>query len=278
MTSAAPPVSELQAVARRIRRHIVEMVHAAQSGHPGGSLSSVEILTALYLGGVARHDPARPDWPQRDRVLVSKGHATPVVYAVLAEAGYIDAGSLSTFRKLDSVLQGHVVRGKPVGVEMSAGALGMGLSFANGLALAGKMDRADWRVYCLVGDGELNEGQNWEAIMSAAHFQFDHITAIVDRNRIQNDGAGDEIMGIDPLPEKWRAFGWHVIEIADGHSIQQMLDAYAEAKSIKGRPQVIIAPTVKGKGVSFMEATPAAWHGKAPSDAELAQALEEIGV
>ena len=277
MTTTGASLDELQAIARRIRRHIVEMTHAAQSGHPGGSLSSVEILTALYFGGVMRYAADRPDWPDRDRFVMSKGHATPVVYGTLAEAGFFDRALLPTFRQLDTVLQGHVVRGKPAGVEMTGGALGMGLSFCLGLALAARIDEDGWRCYCLLGDGELNEGQNWEAAMAAAHFELDQVTAIVDRNRFQNDGPGAEIMRMDPLADKWRAFGWHVIEIADGHDVQQVITALQEAKTVRGRPQVIIAPTHKGKGVSFMEENPGGWHGKGPSDEQLIQALADIG-
>lgn len=274
MTTASKP--DLVALTKRVRRHILEMTHAAQSGHPGGSLSSVEILATLYFGGVLRHDPTRPDWPDRDRFVMSKGHATPVLYATLAEAGYFDPGELRTFRRLGSILQGHVVRGRPPGVEMSGGALGLGLSFCNGLALAHRLDGRDVRVYCLLGDGELDEGQNWEAAMSAAHFGFDHLTAIVDRNGYQNDDLpGDEIMSLHPLPAKWEAFGWHVIE-ADGHDLDALAAAFAEARQVHGRPQVIIARTQKGKGVSFMEGS-GGWHGKAPNDEQLAQALEEIG-
>jgi len=274
MTTASKP--DLVALTKRVRRHILEMTHAAQSGHPGGSLSSVEILATLYFGGVLRHDPVRPDWPDRDRFVMSKGHATPVLYATLAEAGYFDPDELRTFRQLDSILQGHVVRGRPPGVEMSGGALGLGLSFCNGLALAHRLDGRDVRVYCLLGDGELDEGQNWEAAMSAAHFRFDRLTAIVDRNGYQNDDLpGDEIMSLHPLPAKWEAFGWHVIE-ADGHDLDALAEAFAEARQVQGRPQVIIARTQKGKGVSFMEGS-GGWHGKAPNDEQLAQALEEIG-
>lgn len=275
-TRTASP-SQRDALARRIRRHIVQMTHDAQSGHPGGSLSSVEIVTALYFGGVLHYDPAQPDWPLRDRFVMSKGHATPVVYAVLAEAGYFSTDMLGSFRQLGTALQGHVVRGTPPGVEMSGGALGLGLSYSNGLALAARLDNASWRIYCLLGDGELNEGQNWEAAMAAAHFGFDHITAVVDRNGFQNDGRGDDIMRLGDLAAKWRAFGWHVIEIDDGHDVGQLIAAFAQARQVTGKPQVIIAPTTKGKGVSFMEANPAAWHGKGPSDEQLAQALEEIG-
>ena len=275
-TTTSPP--QLQAISRRLRRRTVQMTHDAQSGHPGGSLSAVEICTALYFGGILRYDPARPDWPERDRFILSKGHATPVLYATLAEAGFIDPATLTTFRRLDSDLQGHVVRGRPPGVEMSGGALGMGLSYSLGLALAARLDGAAWRVYCLLGDGELNEGQNWEAAMAAAHFELDGVTAVVDRNRFQNDGPVAEIMRMDPLGDKWRAFGWHVIEIADGHDVQQLIDALEAARDVRGAPQVIIAPTQKGKGVSFMEENPSGWHGKGPSDEQLARALADLAV
>ena len=271
----ARDVAELEAIARRIREQIVRMTHAAQSGHPGGSLSAVEILTALYFGGVMRHDPSDPDWSERDRFVLSKGHATPVIYAALAEAGYFSVDWISSFRSLGSELQGHVVRGRPPGVEMSGGALGMGLSFSVGLALGHRLDGREARVWCLLGDGELNEGQNWEAAMSAAHFGLDRITAIVDRNHFQNDGAGAEIMRIEPLAEKWSAFGWGVHEV-DGHDVGAVTQALCAARETDGAPQVVIAETVKGKGVSFMAENPAGWHGKGPSDAQLAQALEEI--
>ena len=271
------PSSQLQAIARRLRRRIMEMTHAAQSGHPGGSLSAVEICTALYFGGILRYDPDRPDWSDRDRFVMSKGHATPVLYATLAEAGFIDPSGLSRFRQLDSDLQGHVVRGCPPGIEMSGGALGMGLSYSLGLAMAGRIDGGAWRVYCLLGDGELNEGQNWEAAMAGAHFELDGVTAIVDRNRFQNDGPEAEIMRLESLADKWRAFGWHVIEVADGHDVQELIEALERARAVRTTPQVIIAPTKKGKGVSFMEEDPAAWHGKGPSDEQLARALSDIG-
>ena len=268
-------IGELEAIARRIREQIVRMTHAAQSGHPGGSLSAVEILTALYFGSVMRHDPADPDWPDRDRFVLSKGHATPVIYATLAEAGYFSADRIPGFRSLGSELQGHVVRGRPPGVEMSGGALGMGLSFSVGLALGHRLDDRDAHTWCLLGDGELNEGQNWEAAMSAAHFGLDNITAVVDRNHFQNDGPGDEIMRIEPLTDKWSAFGWGVHEV-DGHDVGAVVQALCAARETRGAPQVVIAETVKGKGVSFMAENPAGWHGKGPSDAQLAQAIEEI--
>ncbi len=279
-TSTATPAdtSTLLDVCKRIRRHIVEMTHAAQSGHPGGSLSATEIFAALYFGGVARHDPANPQWTRRDRVILSKGHATPVVYATLAEAGYFDRDLISSFRTLGTELQGHVVRNKPPGVEMSGGALGMGLSFAVGIALGHQLDGLpddEGQIFVVVGDGELNEGQNWEAIMSASHFGLHRITAILDRNHFQNDGPGDEIMRIDPVGNKWAAFGWGVQHV-DGHDVEAVRDALLSARARSDAPQVVICETVKGRGVSFMAENPAGWHGKGPSDEQLAQALEEI--
>lgn len=267
--------AQLEDICKRIRAHIVSMTHAAQSGHPGGSLSAVEIFAALYFGGVARHDPQRPDWPERDRIILSKGHATPVVYSTLAEAGYFDPKLLPSFRSLGSPLQGHVVRGRPAGVEMSGGALGMGLSFSVGLALGHRLDGIDANVFCVVGDGELNEGQNWEAAMSAAHFGLERITVVLDRNHFQNDGPGDEIMRLDPVADKWAAFGWGV-HYVDGHDVSAVRDALTAARDTGGAPQVVIAETVKGKGVSFMASNPGAWHGKGPSDEQLEQALTEI--
>ena len=265
-------------VCKRIRRHIVEMTHAAQSGHPGGSLSATEIFAALYFGGVARHDPSNPQWERRDRVILSKGHATPVVYATLAEAGYFGTELIPSFRSLGAELQGHVVRNKPSGVEMSGGALGMGLSFAVGVALGHDLNglpEDEGQIFVVVGDGELNEGQNWEAIMSASHFGLHRITAVVDRNHFQNDGPGDEIMRIDPVGGKWAAFGWGVQQV-DGHDVEAVRDALLAARARTDAPQVVICETVKGRGVSFMAQNPAGWHGKGPSDEQLAQALEEI--
>ncbi len=277
-TATTADTATLLDTCKRIRRHIVEMTHAAQSGHPGGSLSATEIFVALYFGGVARHDPADPHWARRDRVILSKGHATPVVYATLAEAGYFNADLIPTFRSLGTELQGHVVRNKPPGVEMSGGALGMGLSFAVGIALGHQLDglpEDEGQIFVVVGDGELNEGQNWEAIMSASHFGLHRITAIVDRNHFQNDGPGDEIMRIDPVGDKWAAFGWGVQHV-DGHDVEAVRDALLRARARTDAPQVVICETVKGRGVSFMAENPAGWHGKGPSDAQLAQALEEI--
>jgi transketolase len=297
----APAVSneELSEIARKVRRHIVLMTHAANSGHPGGSLSSVEILTALYFR-VLRHRPQEPAWPDRDRFVMSKGHATPLMYAILAEAGYLDPAELMTFRKLGSKLQGHTIMGKPPGVEMSAGALGMGLSFSLGVALAGRLDKRDYHVFCLLSDGDSEEGQTWEAAMAAAHHGAGNLTAIIDRNHIQNDGFSDyqrfnydgetpdrpggwvmedghtaNIMNLEPFDEKWRAFGWDVERIK-GHDFAAVTEALQDAREDDGQPTAIICETTKGKGVSFMENNPD-FHGKAPSDEQLQQALRELG-
>ncbi|MDO8567788.1 MAG: transketolase [Dehalococcoidales bacterium] len=266
-------IEDMKAVARLLRRHIITMIGKAQSGHPGGSLSAVEILTALYFR-ILRHKPSDPKWPERDRFILSKGHAAPVLYAALAECGYFPVSELSTLRQLGSRLQGHTDRSTTPGVEMSAGSLGQGLSFGIGVALAGRLDSKDWRVHVLLGDGECDEGQVWEAAMAAAHFKLDNLVAIVDNNGIQLDGFNCNIMNIEPLNEKWQAFGWQVIE-ADGHDIARLVEAFEQAKKVRGQPTVIIAHTVKGKGVSFMENNPD-FHGKAPTAAEMAAALKEL--
>jgi len=264
----------LQETARRVRRHIVQMIGKAGSGHPGGSLSAVEVLVALYFQ-VMRHRPQEPRWPDRDRFVLSKGHAAPALYTVLAEVGYFPTEELYTLRQLGSRLQGHADMTKTPGVEMSAGSVGMGLSFGIGTALAARLDGKDYRTYVMLGDGECDEGQIWEAAMAASHFKVDNITAIVDRNDIQLTAHTDKIMSLEPLADKWRAFGWHTIEI-DGHDLFAVLSALAEAKGVKDKPSVIISQTVKGKGVSFMEHNPG-YHGKAPSPEQVEQALEEIG-
>jgi len=266
-------VPDLEKMAKQLRRHVITMIAAAGSGHPGGSLSAADIVTALYFK-VMCHDPKSPQWPDRDRFVLSKGHAAPILYAALAECGYFPVEELSTLRKLGSRLQGHTDRTLTPGVEMSAGSLGQGLSFGIGIALAGRLDRRDYYVYVLLGDGECEEGQVWEAAMSASHFQIDNLTAIVDHNGIQLDGRCCDIMGIEPLADKWRAFNWHVIEI-DGHDIKQVLQALKEAREIKGKPTAIIAHTVKGKGVSFMENN-VDFHGKAPNAQETEIALKEL--
>jgi transketolase len=264
---------DLEAVAKRLRRDIVTMIARAGSGHPGGSLSAVEIITALYWK-VLRHKPADPGWKDRDRFILSKGHAAPVLYTVLAECGYFPKSELMTLRQLGSHLQGHADRTSTPGVEMSSGSLGQGLSFAIGAALAGRLDKRPWRVYALLSDGECDEGQTWEAAMAAAHYKIDNLTAIVDNNGIQLSGFNRDIMNIEPLNKKWDAFGWHVIEV-DGHNFTQIFDAFDKAKKVKDQPAVIIAHTIKGKGVSFMENN-VDFHGKAPNAEQLEKALKEL--
>jgi transketolase len=264
---------ELREMAKKLRRHVITMIAKAGSGHPGGSLSAADIVTALYFR-VLRHDPKDPQWSDRDRFILSKGHAAPILYAVLAETGYFPVAELETLRKMDSRLQGHTDRGLTPGVEMSAGSLGMGLSFAIGIALAARLDSKTYRTYALLSDGECQEGQTWEAALSAAHFKLDNLTAMVDCNGIQLSGRTCDIMMLEPLTQKWQAFGWHVIDI-DGHDFDQMLSALIEAEKMKGRPTVITARTIKGKGVSFMENN-VAFHGKAPTPEEAQRALKEL--
>ncbi|MCJ7426350.1 MAG: transketolase [Dehalococcoidales bacterium] len=271
--SLSASVAEMEAMAKKLRRHIITMIGKAGSGHPGGSLSAVEILTALYFK-LMRHKPQDPHWEDRDRFILSKGHAAPLLYAVLAECGYFPVEELLTLRQLDSRLQGHTDRTITPGVEMSAGSLGQGLSFALGVALAGRLDGQDYRVYVLLGDGECNEGQVWEAAMAASHYSVDNLTAIVDNNGQQIDGWNCDVMSLDPFAAKWQAFGWRVIEV-DGHSIPRLIAAFKEAQKVKGQPVVIIAHTVKGKGVSFMENNPD-FHGTAPNTMEVEFALKEL--
>lgn len=267
-------IAELKEKARLMRQDIIIMVGAAQSGHPGGSLSAADIVAALYFH-VMRYDPNNPKWPDRDRFVLSKGHASPVLYAALAEAGFYPKEEIITFRNINTRLQGHPDMKKLPGVEFTTGSLGQGLSGATGMAIAGKLDRKDYRVFCLIGDGESEEGQIWEAAMSAAHYGLDNLTAITDFNGLQIDGPCCEIMCVAPLVEKWKAFGWNVIEI-DGHDYVQILNALAPESIVKGKPTMIIAHTVKGKGVSFMENV-VDWHGKAPSEEQVKQALAELG-
>jgi transketolase len=271
--SLSASVAEMEAMAKKLRRHIVTMVGKAGSGHPGGSLSAVEILTALYFK-ILRHKPQDPQWPDRDRFILSKGHAAPILYATLAECGYFPVKELLTLRQMDSRLQGHTDRTITPGVEMSSGSLGQGLSFALGAALAGRIDGQGYRVYVLLGDGECNEGQVWEAAMATAHYNVDNLTAVVDNNGQQIDGWNCDVMGLDPFAGKWQAFGWKVIEV-DGHSIPRLIEAFKEAQKVKGKPTVIIAHTVKGKGVSFMEDNPD-FHGTAPNTMEVELALKEL--
>ncbi|KJR97394.1 MAG: transketolase [Peptococcaceae bacterium BRH_c4a] len=264
----------LRARANDIRADIISMLGRSGSGHPGGSLSAADIVAALYFG-VMRIDPQDPRRADRDRFILSKGHAAPVLYAALAQRGYFPREELSTLRKLGSRLQGHPDMKKLPGVEMSTGSLGQGLSVANGIALVGKLDGLDYRVYVLMGDGENQEGQIWEAAMAAAHYKLDNVTAFLDHNRLQIDGPIEEVMSPEPLADKWRAFGWDV-QVIDGHDMAQILQALEKASAVKGRPQMIVAETVKGKGVSFME-NQAGWHGVAPKDEETQKALEELG-
>lgn len=265
-------IKTLEQKARLIRRLIVKMLAKAGSGHPGGSLSSADVLTCLYFR-VLRRNPQDPDWPQRDRFHLSKGHCCPLWYAVLAECGYFPEEELWTLRNLGSILQGHPDWRTP-GVDVASGSLGQGLSVALGMALAARLDQASCRVYCLLGDGEIQEGQVWEAAMAAAHYRCDNLCAILDYNGYQIDGKVCEVMNIEPVAEKWRAFGWHTLSI-DGHNISEILNAFEQAKTIKGKPTIIIAKTIKGKGVSFMENV-VDFHGRPPTEEEAKIALEEL--
>lgn len=268
-----PTLQELQQMCKEVRRDIVRMTAAAGSGHPGGSLSSVELIVGLYFARL-RHDSRNIGWADRDRFVLSKGHAAPLLYSTLARSGYFPVEELITLRKLGSRLQGHPSMLTLPGLDNSSGSLGQGLSQANGLALAARLNGQSYRVYCLLGDGELQEGQVWEAVMTSAHRHLDSVCAIVDYNNLQIDGNVEDVKGIHPLADKWLAFNWHVITI-DGHDLTQVLAAFDEAASVKGKPTVIIAKTVKGKGVSYMENN-ADWHGKGPNQAELEQALAEL--
>jgi transketolase len=265
--------AELKEMAKKLRRHVITMIATAGSGHPGGSLSAADIITALYFR-ILRHNPENPQWPDRDRFILSKGHAAPILYAALAETGYLPLSELTTLRKLDSRLQGHADRNFTPGVEMSAGSLGMGLSFGIGVALAAKLDSKNYRTYVLLSDGECEEGQTWEAVLSTADFKLDNITAIVDYNGIQLSGRICDIMDLEPFARKWQAFGWHTIDI-DGHDLDEILSSCQEAEKMKNKPTVIIAHTIKGKGVSFMENN-IAFHGKAPTWEEAERALKEL--
>jgi transketolase len=264
---------DLAAVCKRLRRRIITMIGKAGSGHPGGSLSAVEIIATLYWK-VLRHRPLDPAWPDRDRFILSKGHAAPVLYAVLAECGYFPIEELDTLRKFGSHLQGHADRTSTPGVEMSSGSLGQGLSFATGVALAARIDKKGYHTYALLSDGECQEGQTWEAAMAAGTYRLDNLTAFVDQNRIQLSGFVKDIMDVDPLGGKFEMFNWHVIEI-DGHDLAQVDRAIADARTVRGRPTAIIAHTVKGKGVSFMENN-VDFHGKAPTAEQVEMALKEL--
>jgi transketolase len=267
-------VNELKQTARKVRIDALRGIHAASSGHPGGSLSSADIITALYFS-VMNIDPDDPHMKGRDRFVLSKGHSCPALYAALANRGYFDPDEMLSFRRLGSFLQGHPNMDKCPGVEMSTGSLGQGFSVAVGMAIAGKMDGDSGRVFTMTGDGELQEGIIWEAALSAAKHGLDNLIAIVDWNNLQIDGVVDTVKKVAPVDEKFRAFGWEVFS-CDGHDMQDILDTFDKALAVKGKPVCIVAKTVKGKGVSFME-DKAGWHGKAPDDEQLAQAIEELG-
>ncbi len=267
-------IKELESKAKVIRRHIVEMTSRAESGHPGGSLSCTDIITALYFYKM-RHNPKHPEWPDRDRFVLSKGHAAPALYGALAESGYFPVSYLKTLRQIGSSLQGHPDMVSLPGIAMSTGSLGQGLSAAVGITLAARIDKKNYRVYALIGDGESQEGQIWEAAMTAGHHKLENLIVILDHNKLQIDGKVEDIKGIEPLADKWRAFRWKVIEGVNGHDMTSIINALDQAERTSGGPKMIIAETIKGKGVSFME-----WnnefHGRAPKKEELEQAIKEL--
>ncbi|HSE83044.1 MAG TPA: transketolase [Thermodesulfobacteriota bacterium] len=275
MFNQTKDVNVLKEIAKNVRIDLLKALHQAKSGHTGGSLSCVEILVALYFSEL-RHDPRNPRWEGRDRFILSKGHAVPALYSVLAHSGYFPREDLMTLRKPGSRLQGHPEYDLDMGIEATTGSLGHGLSVANGIALAAKIDGKDIRVYALLSDGELQEGATWEAITSSSYRKLDNLCVFVDRNRFQNDGAMDTIKDIEPVPDKWRAFGWEVEVLTDGHDLSAILSALERARETKGKPFVIIANTIKGKGVYIFE-NRGQYHGVAPTDEELQIALKELG-
>lgn len=266
-------IQELEKKARKVREDIIEEVYCAKSGHPGGSLSIADILTVLYFREM-NLDPKNPNWEDRDRFILSKGHCSPALYSCLANRGFFPVEDLKTFRNINSYLQGHPDKNKVPGVDMTTGSLGQGLSAANGMAMAGKMDQKNYRVYCVLGDGEIEEGQVWEAAMAANQYKLDNLCVIVDNNNLQIDGTIEEVMSSYPIDEKFKSFGFQVINI-DGHDIEEIIKAFEVAKNVKGKPTCIIAKTIKGKGVTFME-NQAGWHGKAPNEEQYNQAMEEM--
>lgn len=266
-------VKELEKIANNVRIGIIEAVHSAKSGHPGGSLSIADILTVLYFNQM-NIDETKPQDKSRDRLVLSKGHCAPALYSTLAERGFFEKEKLKTLRNINGNLQGHPDMNKIPGVDMTTGSLGQGLSAANGMAMASKMGGEGIRVYCICGDGEIEEGQIWEAAMSASHYKLDNLCLIIDNNNLQIDGNVDKVMNIYPIDEKLKSFGFEVIEV-DGHNIQELINAFSYAKKVKGKPTAIIANTIKGKGVSFME-NQAGWHGKAPNDEEYEIAVKEL--
>lgn len=266
-------INKLNEIANDIRVGIIESIYHAKSGHPGGSLSCADILTVLYFNQM-NINPEDPKSSSRDRMVLSKGHAAPALYSTLANRGYFPKKELVNLRNLDSVLQGHPDMKHIPGVDMSTGSLGQGLSVANGMALSSKLNRSGFRVYCLLGDGEIQEGQVWEAAMSSSHYKLDNLCVIVDNNNLQIDGNVDKVMNVYPIKEKFESFGFHAIMV-NGHNIEQLIDAFEQAKQIKGKPTVIVARTIKGKGVSFMENI-AGWHGKAPNEEQYHIAMKEL--
>lgn len=273
MSLTSRQIKELEAKANIIRQDIIKMLLEAGSGHSAGPLGMADVFTALYFN-ILNHDPAKPDWPERDRLILSNGHICPVRYAAMAHAGYFPVSELKTLRKLGSRLQGHPHRTSLPGIETTSGPLGSGLSQACGLALAGRIDNAKWRVYCLMSDGEQDEGNTWEAVMFAGKYKINNLTALMDRNNIQIDGFTENVMPLEPIREKYEAFGWHVLEI-DGHNMREIIDAFSEAKKIFEKPTLILAHTIPGKGVDFMEGK-FEWHGKPPNKEEAKLALENL--
>jgi len=265
-------IKEIKRKALEIRKWVIESIYRAGSGHPGGSLSIADIIACLYFHEM-RHNPKDPKWPDRDRLVLSKGHAAPALYAALALAGYFPVEELKNLRKIGHFLQGHPCMKKVPGVDMSTGSLGHGLSVAVGMAIAGKLDGKDYRVFAILGDGEVQEGEIWEAANTASHYKLDNLIAILDRNKLQIDGPTEEVMHIEPLPWRWQAFGWDVVEI-DGHNVEEILDTFHEIK-LNEKPTIIIAHTIKGKGVSFMEGT-LSFHGKPPSEEQYLRAMSEL--
>ena len=266
-------IEELQEIAKKIRRGIIESVYRGQSGHPGGSLSIADIMAVLYFYEM-NIDPENPKDENRDRLVLSKGHCAPALYSALANRGFFDVEELQTLRNIESRLQGHPDMKKIPGVDMTTGSLGQGLSAANGMAIAGKLDNKDYRVYCILGDGEIEEGQIWEAAMASSKYKLDNLCVIVDNNNLQIDGTIEEVMSSYPIDEKFKSFGFQIINV-DGHNIQEIIDAFDVARNIKEKPTCIIAKTIKGKGVSFME-NQVGWHGKAPNEEQYRQAMEEL--
>ena len=266
-------LKDLEEKSKNIRRSIIEMVYSAKSGHPGGSLSIADVLTTLYFSEM-NINIDNPKDENRDRLVLSKGHCSPALYATLAEKGFFPKKDLKTFRKIDSYLQGHPDMKKIPGVDISSGSLGQGLSVANGMAIAGKIDKKDYRVYAIMGDGEIEEGQIWEAAMTSSHYKLDNLCAIVDNNNLQIDGKIENVMNPYPIDKKFESFGFNTIVI-DGHNFEEILNAFSKAKETKGKPTAIIAKTTKGKGISYMEGN-ASWHGKAPNEDEYKLAIEEL--